>query len=823
GLSGYQIDNLQSLQEAQGAPDILRPEKVVTTPEKPVTFEESQEPLTEQDLIDNRESTRRIKVVAGQALSTARGDIKSEVSRLLSPISTRLARINEKISTKVRRLEYDIGTKSSKEVELVVPLLKKTKKMNRNDAADWDYARKNSWTEVIDRLVKKYDMEKEYAAARGVLDKQRKEAIDTGLEVHKIPEYWPRRLKDPKGFLKAMGKEMDGFNDIYSRAIQEKAIELEMSVSDMSTDMKANIVSNIILGSPTGLEGISSAKKRKLKKIPARLNKFYLNSDAAIVEHIHEVRSAIEKRKFFGKIPQKVAEHRRQLQAAQKKIRELNKQLDLEPGRLEVKDDSVKKKRNEWIGRAKQHQAYINKYAKQRDYTANIGAYIDELMNEGAIDPNKQSELNDILRARFHQRGTHGFFKLYKNFSYIDTMGSPISALTQIGDSAWTLYNAGVIQGLKHIAKAIPPKKYKNVEITREDVGVSHIAQEFADPGTLGKALTWVFKLTGLEKLDAVGKESLLNASLEKYQKQAKENPGKLSSEIQKMFEGETQSVIDDLVSGEISDNVKFLAYSRLLDFQPMALSEMPERYLTSGNGRIFYMLKTFTIKQFDAFRNEAFHKIKVGDKAEKIQGIKNLIRLSMFFVLANATADELKDWILGRETDFGDRVVDNILRLAGSSKYITWKARTEGAGSAMARQVLPPFKFIDSLTKDIYNAGDDKGLEITSSIPLLGKLAYWHIGRGVSKRGDLWDRRLSQEKRGLEKIKEGLETTTDKRAYIAKHRKDLQRLKKLNSIQGRLNSYKSKMNKLKKIGGREAEIERLRKARADTIKNILK
>ena len=56
------------------------------------------------------------------------------------------------------------------------------------------------------------------------------------------------------------------------------------------------------------------------------------------------------------------------------------------------------------------------------------------------------------------------------------------------------------------------------------------------------------------------------------------------------------------------------LLYSRLLDFQPVALSEMPEYYLKAGNGRVFYMLKTYTLKQMDVFRKEVWHTMKNGD-----------------------------------------------------------------------------------------------------------------------------------------------------------------------------------------------------------------
>jgi len=479
-------------------------------------------------------------------------------------------------------------------------------------------------------------------------------------------------------------------------------------------------------------------------------------------------------------------------------------------------------KRNEWIGEEKQLTAYIQQYALQRDYTDNIGAYIDEFIVKGEIKPTQEADVSEILHARFHERGATGFWQLYKNFSYTDTMGSPVSALTQIGDMAWAMYEGGVFSALKHAGKAIT----RTVKITREDVGVSRIAQEFADQSQLGGAVSWVFKWTGLEKIDAIGKEALLNAALEKYQKQARENPTKLSGEIKHIFGEETEDTITALREDVITDNVKMLVYSRLADFQPIGLSEMPQGYLTAGNGRIFYMLKTFTIKQFDAFRNEAIHKITHGDRAEKIQGLKNLIRLAMFFVLANATADELKDLLLGRTTDFSDRLADNILRLAGSSKFITWKARTEGIGSAAAKQVLPPFKFIDSLTKDIYNAGDNKGLELTASVPLLGKLAYWHLGRGTTKRADLWDIRFKKYKAKVDDVHEDFEKAKDKQAFLKEHREEMAEYKRKNMFQGRLNNFRKIINKLKsqpeQTDSTKKRIEQLELRRIEMIKQFL-
>jgi hypothetical protein len=106
-----------------------------------------------------------------------------------------------------------------------------------------------------------------------------------------------------------------------------------------------------------------------------------------------------------------------------------------------------------------------------------------------------------------------------------------------------------------------------------------------------------------------------------------------------------------------------------------------------------------------------------------------------MMFVICNAGADYIKDFLLGRDTEPEDRLIDNILRLFGVSKYITWQARMEGIGTAVAKQILPPFKFINAFYKDVKSLGDGKGFETIQSIPLVGKLYYWWFGKGAKKK----------------------------------------------------------------------------------------
>jgi len=730
------------------------------------------------------------KPVKGMA-AFARGLVKG-ADKMLGAISSRLERINPELKHKVRKLDFDTAELAKKYGRAIDPLLQKSKKMTARDRFDWDYARKNSDTSRINALVKKYGLVKEYSAYRKALDGIRSDAYDVGLSMGYIEDYAPRVLRDQRGFLEATGRSPE--RGIYSEAIRQKARNMGISVADLTTEQKANIVSNFILGGPRGIGKPSFTKKRQIKIIPPKYSKFYMNSDSAVVQYIYSMTKAIEARKFFGKVSEKVARMRKELKSAEKQ-----------------------EKQGELVGTlyAKELRAELERYALQRDFSADISTYITGLLTDGKITEAHEQDLHDILHARFHEHGATGGWQAYKNFSYIDTMGSPISALTQIGDLAWAAHVGG-FGAIKHAVRSA----FKRSKITKGDLGFDRIAQEFADASSLSNAVSKVFKYVGLEKIDAIGKEALINSAYDKYKKLAEKDPKRLKKEIQAMFGNETTDVITDLRSGDITDNVRLLLYNKVLDFQPMSLSEMPQTYLTAGNGRVFYMLKTFTLKQFDVFRTQAYNKIRYGNKKEKIEGMKNFVSVAALFVLANAAADELKDWLLDRETDLEDRVVDNLLRLAGVSKFVTWKARTEGVGSALARQILPPFKFIDAAGKDILNAGDDKGLEVMGSIPLVGKLYYWHMGRGTSKRGDLWDRRWAKRKKRLKEIKEKYDTSSNRAEYRKKNIAELSEYRRMRMVQKKLNKRRTIINRLKKRNPHLTErIDRLENQRTDLIK----
>jgi len=319
-------------------------------------------------------------------------------------------------------------------------------------------------------------------------------------------------------------------------------------------------------------------------------------------------------------------------------------------------------------------------------------------------------------------------------------MGSPTSAIVQIGDLVWSMYNSGIGKTLETLPRAVVGKS----KFTKKDLGIDNVAAEFSDKSRTAKYVDTVFNTIGLTKIDAVGKETLINGAYLKASKLVQDAKGveELTKELKPIFGKETASVISDFKNGVISENVKFYLFNKLSDFQPVSLLEVPEKYLTAGNGRIFYMLKTFTLKMFDVFRRECFRKIAT--EGTRLEGMKNLLKLSSLFIAANSTADVIQDLLLGRPIELSDAVIDNIFRMGGASRYTAHKVSKEGA-TGFAEQILPPFKAANALVQDIKSFGDGKGFELTQSIPIFGKLYYWWFGKGAKR---LEDKETKEEKK---------------------------------------------------------------------------
>lgn len=814
--------------------------------------------------------------------------VQKSISRVAEPISTRLKSINPKLKNKMRRYEFDLKQRVLQDEKSIKPFLEGFKKLSDKDKADLDLALKNNDQSKIEDVLKRNNLEAEFESVRQSLNAAHERAVKTGINLGFIEDYFPRQVKDVEGMMKFF-KKQDKWPEM-QKAMKEKEEKLGRKMTD---EEKAEMLNSMLKGFK-GRAKPGNIKTREISSVTPQLNQFYQDSPQALLNYIYRVNDYIEARRFFGKSNA-------------------------------AKVDAVQ-------------TSLLGSTITEKTLEESIGNFVLDLLQSGDIKGSDAKDLEEILGARFAQKGPGKMTSMIKNISYLETMGSVTSAITQIGDIAFSLYKNGFYKTGKALSKAVVNQS----EISKEDIGIEKIAEEFSDKSKSAKAVDKVFKMVGLSWMDRLGKETQINAAFDKFSGLAqkvtiseinqsfdeidtrgekvfyhgtsseinklsdlayttlnyfgqgfyttealdiakgyskkgrgstpsiyetkekkpvklfdmettlsdelknkikpsffdyseilgesknlreainelrdamtsdyqsadtvqeyfdavrsilekegyrgyshvggantknkphnvriywfpeqdieiskkdtskparkierieKDNP--FYKKMQAVFGEEAVQVIKDLKNKTPSENVKFLLFSELADVQPIAISEMPEYYLRLRNGRIFYMLKTYTIKQIDVFRNETI----IGMKDKPVQAIGNFIKLASVLILANATADIIKDFILGRPLESEDeegnddylwiKFVDNLIRLSGLSKYSLYRFKKDSVSEGVGSIVIPPiFNFVQRGLKDIDKARNDDEFElhqteIIQSVPMLGKLYYWWFGGGRKK-----------------------------------------------------------------------------------------
>lgn len=652
----------------------------------------------------------------------------------VAPISMRIKNINPRLFARLRKYEFDVKEQIMQDIESVSPFLRRYRKLDNDTQFAMDLALKNGDVELIDYISKENNMVEEVQAVQDVLQKIFERAEAAGVDVEYRKNYFPRRVKDVDGLIDYFknGKywntvekaftnwsdqnipltdksksELKAYRSKVTKEIKggekrrltqkerDKVSELyfekkkKMPRRALTKEEKARIINSLVRGFSVGGITISRSgslkKSRSVENVTADINKFYENPEQTLLAYLNSVNETIETSKLFGKGA----------------VIEGDKQLNIE--------DSV-------------------------------GAFIEDAVANEQLS-NRQTEiLKDAFNARFNTGKMGWIAGSIRDLTYIDVMGSPLNAITQFGDLATSMYNAGILNTVSTVGSAAIDRTKVNLR----DLTIEDIAQEFDNNNLTSKAVEKVFKSIGLTKIDRVGKLTLVNSTLKKIQKQAKKDDKELLKQLDLYFEGGAQKVLQDLKDGNITDDVKFLMFNTLADFQPVARSEMPQYYLTSGNMKILYILKSFTIKQLDVYRREGIAKInegiRTGDKKLAVEGLSNFTRLAAFWIVMGVSADYLKDMLRsafgGDEMDEPeDYVIDNIFKAFGWSRFQQDMIGRDGLSETFFKLFIPPTKSIDNLERD-WKKFNKEGLTLENSrtirsIPIGGELYYFWFGDG--------------------------------------------------------------------------------------------
>jgi len=574
-----------------------------------------------------------------------------------------------------------------------------------------DLALKNSDTTTRDLILQSFQIQDAFAPVAQTLETLHKQLTDAGFELGYLPNYFVRKVSDP-----------DGLFTLFN----ERGEPLDDSSGLPPTD---GPLVQIIDAQEYTLPSFFYTRTREY--VDPEMNKFYADSAEALNTYIEEATQLLAAKQFFGKHT------------------------------VLVKDAPT----------------------PQIDYEASVDNLLAELKNKSdttahaaqdsrpatSISPLSDEDIQVIrgnLLARFLYRPSSKPIRTWREGIVLTTLGHFGPVITQLEDLAFAAYESGVW----NTAIATANAAINRSELKAQSLGLDSKSQtDLYDPSTLNQAVNGVFKATGFEHMDRVGKEAIMNAKLSQLRQQAQ--LGRFDDKSKRLLDAsftpeERLQVIKDLKAGRNTELTQFAAYSVLANYQPINRSEYPRSYLQSPNGRLFYTLKTFTIRALNTLRREGFdliHRgIKNGDYAMAARGIKNLAHLMLFMWLGGLSASYLKDWLYGRPTKLSDNALDSLWRIGNMSRWYVYSYRSarkdlrEGrvgdaaieAGGLLMSLFGPPIPYLTEPYKDYRNAHlkpqltkrgkptqyAQRGSESLKLIPIVGSPYYWWFGEGARK-----------------------------------------------------------------------------------------
>jgi hypothetical protein len=620
----------------------------------------------------------------------------SAVSRLyskgldtyLGTLSTRVRNISEPVFGRLRKYEFNIHVNTQNVLKEVEPFLKglsETAPAIKGRIASHLY---NGNFDAAEGLMKATSPEMYEAfvnTTKNTISRTGDELAESGHVFGKIDNYFPRLVKDYDGLRASLGKEEQGS---ITKALEDYAKRKDVSVSSLTSTERSEVIDLTLRGyrmDPSGAKP-RFLKPRTLRTIQPEQLQYYASPEESLSMYLRNSVDDIEKRKFFGKATEESS------------------------GGIVDPDRS-------------------------------IGNFIDEELSRGAIPAGREDELKELLKSRFvgGAQSPSKTVSFLRDTGYMGTIANPISALTQLADMGTT----AALKGFRNtIASMLGTKETRLIDLGLENTITKELG---GDLSKTARALTKMLKLTGFQSVDRLGKETYINASLKKARSLVKSAEGESAFRKRQgsVYGDELDSLVADLKNGTVSENVKFFLFNELADIQPITLSEMPQGYLDSTNGRLLYMLKSFTLKQYDIVRREVVKEWKQGNKG---QAIKNAGLLAGYLTAANVGVQTTKDILLGREVrpeDLPEKSLWALLGIYGLNKYTSERYLERGdIKGAVVNTLVPATPLIEAaITVGRELPKDDPNLEpALKGIPIVGPMFYNWFGGGAEKYNERLD-----------------------------------------------------------------------------------
>lgn len=473
-----------------------------------------------------------------------------------------------------------------------------------------------------------------------------------GLGENLRKNYFPRMVKDLSQF-----EKIEEVNTYLQQLAKKKGIKL--------TDFeKETAITEIINGALTrGNEGTNfgraaGALKRRTNKVTNKNVSAYADPHEGFNDYIESITNQVERRRFFQGQNVKVS--------------------DLGPNAENIET---------------------------------VASRLKDQLKRGGLSIDDLDEVTQLVRMRFGpgEQAPIKAVQNFKNLTYAGLLGNPAAAATQFGDIALSAYRNGVANTVKSVLGQIGGQGKAFRELDKDTLlGIRNAAADFQSKTPTRDLLNWSLKWSGFQAVDRLGKNTFIQSAMMKNQQLTDDafrarwkstfDPDAQPGGPTPRTDGLLQKVKNYKGLDETNrEDIGFMLWNELSDVQPIALSALPEQYLKNPNGRMAYMLQSFTLKLFDVMRKDIYKNVQAGNH---VQAAKNATKLSTLFVSMNGGVDSFKNFMLQKDSTVPDTVMNNYLKMLGMNKFMITQAEREGLGSTVLKTIAPPTVLIDAVTK---------------------------------------------------------------------------------------------------------------------------
>lgn len=627
----------------------------------------------------------------------------SEASRLVDnfirPLNDKVKSVNARLGQELVSFEHEHMKRYHDFYKMAEAPIKIFKRIKKESKEDFDLIHRAILRKDFDgarELFLKYGDDSDWQAIGSTLRTIYEQSAQRGSGVGHIEEYFPRFIKDFKGLGKRLGQTVP--ESQWQKTVQDA--EKEKGEDLTSEELSALFEDLIRSKRATGAEAPkpSFLKGRKIDEVADELSEFYADPIEAMSLYLNQMSDNITRMDYLGAMYDVVQAGEEDAIYTQEEISEGG-----------------------------------GKPAKKTRRLGVFGKALQEELEAGRLTDSQIDEIKELLGARFQKKAPmQGFFRGSKTLTHLLFLGSPTTAITQLGDYAYSFYRNGINQTLRALAK--PEWTLEDVYQISNDIGFE-FSEKAQVPKKLQKMLDKVLTLTGMRAMDSKAKATFLTGTSNKWKKLLNGGDSKAKFDLIEKIQtqqGFTQAseTIAALKSGKKTDGVAEMLLYELGDIAPITQSDMPVMYNKYPNIRMLYALKSYTLKQFNLARKDIFSKLASGDRKQVKEGFQNLLYLSSSLALANIPADIIKSFITGEEIDLSDLETDALWRLLGLNSYTGVIIQREGVGSALENLTfkLPLVQFVDDLGYDVLHFAPpliSEDSRTTKYIPVIGKLLH--------------------------------------------------------------------------------------------------